>query len=209
MPNIYKGWLLVEYKPPDSARLDTTLFELMTSNETFLIDGIRILPKNSPEWKQVLDETRQKRENLATGMPKEYKPNVEQKIEELTKQEVIYDKTDFSAMHFLGIRLLYADKRFTSQISVKRKAIDFFRPIFPADSQRKARTTKLYQYDGTLQDALVEFMQNEYTFTLWDKYWAGYHIMDEEIGPNLKGVTPIIQKATIDQVLEFAGQRKE
>lgn len=169
MSNPYGKGLINDKTDLNSMRPNYSLFELLTSDGEFLVEGIRVMRRGSPEWDEDIASFRKNLERNRRLSTQE----IEEIVNRSSADDVRTGSTPFDAMHYRKKRLIHDwGIGVIGEISIARRQIDFFHYAGRlSDMAYKAGTYYSYGYDGSLCDALEEFEHEGYTFNLLNLTW--------------------------------------
>lgn len=173
------------------------LAELLTSDRKFLLDGIRLLERNSPEWRGYVEDWRKRLEKMEFSQEQ-----IEEKMRKI--EDVTVASTAFCGMKYdLGgygqdtadgcpYRNFVCDRSLNriGNILVQEKRViilpynnpktgDPYRNLFY--DQVKAVEHGHFYYDGGMRDALSELVENDFTLHV-ARMPAGIDDMKKTVG---------------------------
>lgn len=183
MATLYAAGFFETMQDVYSAKLNCSLSHLITTDTGgFLVSGVRFLSRGSPEFEKYI--TGFKQNAIARGVPADL---AEESTARLSKTSLRYPQTGFYAMNLPRerlIRLVYdEDEKLICEVVPDGKKIEVFRPFhnppFFTDTARKAAAEKSFLYEGSIKDALSEFENEGFVFSLWDTAWNSEHLQNE------------------------------
>lgn len=206
MANLYRLKSRTVWDPQNYVKEEVSLVDFLGSSFGRSVEGAIFLGKGTQEWQEHIDAQRKLLESR-----KDYPLTPEQVqkfIDDLSHSEFLHAKsTDFWGLSYekAGIsRRLLSDidaQKIVCEISYQHKRIDISRGSYGAMNtigDQFYKTIEQIYYDGALREALEEFRDQGFAFTLWDTSW----------GRDTSKLTPI-EKASIDDIIRFASQKQK
>ncbi len=214
MPQIYK---IITHEP-----VKTALFELLTASRGtdniggwVYIEGFRFITVGTPEWEQHLQLQRKILEGKFS--PKELDRLMKTYAKSMKCAGKITETSGLEAIsYFANYQNGSASKRIImdaktgiiAELTPESQGIDIFtKPTIEnalmSWGYHARKCCPSYAYDGTIQDALREFAEKGYQFSVWTDEWNshllrnGEKTIDARGSPTVTGFEEVLRMAAI------------